>query len=91
MTHFRISQHPFKKYDVYLQDIDKWLPFGDTRYAHYKTSSKIPKELHVYEEHLDNKRRDNYRKRASKIVNKSGELTFNNKHSPNYWSYHYLW
>jgi hypothetical protein len=88
---FRISQSPNKKYDVYLDDIQKWLPFGDKRYAHFKTSSKIPKSMHIYEEHGDEKRRNNYRSRASKITDKFGNLTFNDPKSPNFYSYHFLW
>jgi len=88
---FRISHHKNKKYDVYLEDINKWIPFGDERYDHYKTSNKIPKDLHIYYEHGDKTRQDNYRKRASKITDKYGNYTYLNPHSPNYWSYHYLW
>ena len=67
------------------------MPFGDVRYEHYKTSNKLPKELHIYPEHHDKYRRKRYRQRASQIKDKFGHLTFNNPHSPNYYSYYYLW
>ncbi len=35
--------------------------------------------------------RKSYRARASGIRNKQGELTYKNKNTANYWSYHYLW
>jgi hypothetical protein len=86
---FRISTKKNKKYDVYYNN--KWISFGQLPYEHYKTSNKIPQELHIYEEHHDKERRNNYRKRASKITNKEGKYTYKNKNSPNYWSYFYLW
>jgi hypothetical protein len=88
---FRISHTKNKKYDVYLQDLEKWLPFGDKRYEHYKTSDKIPKDLHIYPEHKDEKRRASYRSRASKITDKDGKLTYQDPHTANYYAYHLLW
>ena len=41
--------------------------------------------------HRDHKRRFRYRKRASKIRGKHGNLTYKDRNSPNYWSYHLLW
>lgn len=86
---FRISTRKNKKYDVYYNG--KWISFGDNRYEHYKTSSKIPQELHIYPEHFDLARRYNYRNRAKNIINNSGEYTYLNKNYPNYWAFHYLW
>ena len=39
----------------------------------------------------DKKRRDKYLARATKIKNKSGDLTYNNPESANFWSVHLLW
>jgi hypothetical protein len=89
MVEFRISTHKNKKYDVYYNG--RWIPYGSTLYEHYKTSDIIPIELHIYKEHHDKERRRLYRSRASKIVNKYGELTYKDKNSPNYWAYHTLW
>ena len=55
------------------------------------TSRLIPKTLIIYHEHYDKQRRNNYRRRASKIVDKYGNLTYKDKNSPNYWAYHLLW
>jgi hypothetical protein len=86
---FRISNKKNKKYDVYFND--KWISFGDSRYEHYKTSNMIPQNLHIYPEHHDKERRYKYRVRASKIVNRDGQLTYNDKNYGNYWAYHCLW
>ena len=66
-----------KKYMVTLKNSNN-IHFGDPRYEDYLT-------------HLDRKRRAQYRKRASKIKNKDGKLTYKDKNSPNFWSYHLLW
>ena len=86
---FRVSTHKGKKYDVFYNG--RWIPFGQIGYEHYKTSDKIPIELHIYPEHHDKERRKLYRARASKIVNKYGELTYKDKNSSNYYSYKFLW
>ena len=52
--------------------------FGDKRYEDFR-------------QHKDNKRRENYCKRAKGIKNKKGELTYKKKDSANYWSYNHLW
>lgn len=85
----RLSTHKHKKYDVFYNH--HWISFGDKRYEHYMTSPLIPKSLRIYHEHYDKQRRDNYRKRASKIVDKYGNLTYKDKNSPNYWAYNLLW
>ena len=41
--------------------------------------------------HQDKERRDNYLARATKIKNKSGELTYTNPEYANYWSVNLLW
>jgi len=65
-----------KKYMVTLKNGNN-IHFGDPRYEDYLT-------------HLDRKRRAQYRKRASKIKDKHGNLTYKDTNSPNFWSYHLL-
>ena len=65
-----------KKYVVVYNN--KSINFGDSRYEDYI-------------DHQDEERRHRYRQRASKITNKDGELTYKDKNSPNYYSYHLLW
>jgi len=66
-----------KKYIVTLKN-GKKIHFGDDRYEDYLT-------------HQDTKRRTQYRKRASKIKDKKGNLTYKDKNSANFWSYQLLW
>ena len=66
-----------KKYMVTLKN-GKKIHFGDDRYEDYLI-------------HLNRKRRTKYRKRASKIKDKHGNLTFNDPNYANFWSYHLLW
>lgn len=89
MYRFRLSHHKNKKYDVYYDD--KWIPFGDSRYEHYRTSNAIPQELHVYPEHHDDERRMNYLRRATKLRDANGKLTWKNKTKANYWAINLLW
>jgi len=66
-----------KKYMVTLKNGNE-IHFGDDRFEDFLT-------------HKDAKRRRSYRKGASKIKNKNGNLTYRDKNSPNFWSYHLLW
>lgn len=75
-TEFGISIVKHKKYYVIYNN--KKINFGDNRYEDYTI-------------HKDKIRRSNYRKRASRIKNKKGELTYKNKNYANYWAYHLLW
>ena len=72
-----------KKYVVTLSDSLKAegglkIHFGSTKYADYLT-------------HKDKKRREDYLRRAKKIKNKQGELTYNDPESANFWSIRLLW
>lgn len=88
---FRLSKRKNKKYDAII-DNDIIIPFGDSRYEHYDTSNVIPQHLHKPEwHHYNGERRKRYRQRAKYISDKSGNLTYNNIYSPNFWSYHLLW
>lgn len=84
---FKKSTRKHKKYMVQYKD--GWIHFGDTRYQHYKDST--PLKLYSHLDHGDKERRGNYRARASKIRDKEGKLTYNDKSSANYYAYHYLW
>ena len=71
------SNRKNKKFKV-LVDNNKIIHFGDSRYEDFR-------------QHKDNKRRINYCNRAKGIKDKNGNLTYKDKNSANYWSYHYLW
>jgi len=79
------SDRKNKKLNVLVNG--KTIHFGDTRYEHFKDKTGIWSAL----DHNDEKRRRNYRARASKIKNKKGELVFKNPMSPAYHSYNILW
>ena len=76
-----------KKYMVKYNN--KWIHFGDTRYQQYK--DKIPLKLYSNMDHNDSERRKRYLKRAKGIKDKNGNLTYQDKNSPNYYSVKYLW
>jgi hypothetical protein len=81
-----ISDKSNKK--LYVIVNSKKIYFGDTNYKHYYDKSSI---LPKSENHLDEKRKKSYIARASKIKDKSGNLTANNPNSPNYHSLRVLW
>jgi hypothetical protein len=85
---FRKSPLKNKKYRVIL-DNGKIIDFGDIRYHHYQ--DKTPLKLYSNLDHNDKKRRDLYLKRAKKIKDKNGKLTYNNKQTANYYAIKYLW
>jgi alpha-D-ribose 1-methylphosphonate 5-triphosphate diphosphatase PhnM len=84
---FKKSTRKYKKYMV--KHNDKWIHFGDTRYQHFRDTTKL--KLYSNLDHNDNERRYRYLKRAKKIINKKGELTWNDPNSANYYSVKYLW
>ena len=85
---FKKSTRKNKKYMVRTPS-GKLIHFGQLGYQHYKDIT--PLKLYSNLNHLDKKRRDRYRARASKIKNKQGELTYNNPEYPNFYAYHFLW
>ena len=87
MTFFRVSHTKGKKYDAFHNN--KWIPFGDSRYQHYYDSTGLYHWSHL--DHLDNKRRINYRKRHSKILTKYNNPAYLDPDQPAYWSWNYLW
>lgn len=88
-----------KKYSVYIpadlwnaarddnRTTEKRIRFGDKRYSHYKDVVGFYNE----QDHLDDKRRNLYRIRHSKIKNAKGEIAYKVKYSPAWFSWHYLW
>ena len=71
------SDRKNKKYMVTLKNNVK-IHFGDSWYDDFLS-------------HQDWERRVRYRKRASKIKDKQGNLTYKDKNSANFWSYQLLW
>lgn len=74
------SDRPGKKKMVLAKKGDKvkLLHFGDSK-------------MEDFTQHKDKKRRANYLARSAGIRNKAGELTANDKLSPNFWSRKILW
>ena len=87
MPEFKKSSHKDKKYMVKVDD--KWIHFGDIRYQQF--FDRVPLKLYSNLNHNNNERRKKYLARAKGIVDKQGNLTWNNKKSSNYWSIKYLW
>lgn len=81
-----ISDKPNKK--LYAVVDGKKVYFGDTSYDHYKDKTGL---LDKSKNHLDEKRRASYLARASKIKDKSGNLTSEDPKSPNWHSIRILW
>lgn len=77
-----------KKYNAILRNKktkrEVKLAFGDRRYQQYRDAT--PLKLYKSKDHLDKKRRDNYRSRHSKEV-----PSFKNYYSPGYFAYKFLW
>jgi hypothetical protein len=84
---FAKSTRKNKKYMVNYNG--KIIHFGHIDYEHYRDST--PLKLYSHLDHNDPKRRELYRKRASKIKDKNNKYTYLNKNSPNFWAFHFLW
>ena len=75
------STNPKKKGMVYVRGNNnnkKLIYFGDS-------------SMEDFTQHRDKQRRLNYLNRSAGIRDKQGNLTKNNKNSPNYWSRKILW
>jgi hypothetical protein len=83
---FFLSEKPHKKLKVRVGDT--WVHFGDDRYQHFFDRTGL---LDKSYNHLDDKRRERYLKRASNIRDKEGNLTKDNPLSSNYYSIRLLW
>lgn len=82
------SPKKHKKYRAILTDgnMAKYVDFGDKRYQQYE--DKIGLYSHL--DHLDKKRRVNYRARHSAILSKSGTPSYKIPYTPAFFSWHYL-
>jgi len=68
-----------KKNKKYMVLTDKGIiHFGDTRFQNFR-------------QHKDKVKQEAYCRRAKGIKNKNGKLTYKDKNSANYWSYHFTW
>jgi hypothetical protein len=76
---FRKSTKPHKKYDAIMSD-GSIVSFGDNRFQQYKDTAL---GLYSHLDHLDKKRKDNYKSRHHKDINK--------KFSPGWMSFNFLW
>jgi len=80
------SSRPGKKLMVKVDN--KLIHFGDINAEHYfDKSGLLDKKLN----HMDAKRRENYRKRHSAIKLKNGKLAISNPNQPAWHSYNILW
>jgi hypothetical protein len=80
------SEKPNKKLKVKINN--KWIHFGDNRYEHYyDKTGLLDKSLN----HGNDLRRKRYLQRATKIKDKEGNYTVNDKNSANYWAVRLLW
>ena len=83
---YQLSEKKGKKLKAYVNE--KWVHFGAKGMMHYKdATSLLPKS----QNHSDEKRKENYIKRASKITTKEGTLTKDDKTSANYHALRILW
>jgi hypothetical protein len=83
---YELSDKKDKKLKVMVNG--KYIYFGAPNYEHFFDKTKL---LNPKLNHLDPLRRNNYRKRASKIVDKEGNLTVSDINSANYHAYNILW
>ena len=79
------STNPDKKLMVVVNG--KKIHFGSRSMQHYKDKTGIWKS----KDHLDPKRRENYKNRAGGIKGKGGNLTYKDPTKANYHAYHILW
>jgi hypothetical protein len=75
---FRKSTKPHKKYDAIMSD-GSIVSFGDNRHFYFFDKMGMYPELN----HLDKERKDNYKLRHHKDINK--------RFSPGWMSYNFLW
>tara|TARA_R110000796_G_scaffold245879_1_gene370349 strand:- start:993 stop:1274 length:282 start_codon:yes stop_codon:yes gene_type:complete len=72
-----------KKYSVYVKSDNKkgykTIHFGAAGMDDWRSGTATKEQ------------RKSYKARASGIRNGQGQLTYKNKNTANYWSYHYLW
>jgi hypothetical protein len=83
---YQLSEKKNKKLKAYVNE--KWVHFGQKGYDHYRDATYL---LPKSQNHLDEKRRENYLKRALKITDKEGNLTAKDINSANYHAIKILW
>jgi hypothetical protein len=85
------SSRSGKKYMVTVKDGDskKTVHFGDSNMEQYKDSTGLG--LYSSKDHGDETRRKSFRSRFQGITQKDGSKAINDKTSPAYWAYRYLW
>jgi hypothetical protein len=88
MLEFKKSTNKNKKYMVKTPK-GKWIHFGNINFQQYKDTTGLGLYSHL--NHLDKKRRDNYRARHKAILKKDGKPAYLDKEQPAYWSYNFLW
>jgi hypothetical protein len=84
---FQKSTRKNKKYMVLYNG--NWIHFGSTLHSQYKDTT--PLKLYSNLDHLDEVRKKSYLSRAKGIKDKNGNLTYQDKNSPNYYSINFLW
>ena len=91
VDHFELGPR-YKKYTAVMKD-GKRVHFGDRRYQHYK--DQVPVNMGggqwTKSNHLDKKRRKNYRTRHGALLCKDGTNCITHKYSPAWFSYYFLW
>jgi len=74
---------------ITLDNKKKKVNFGHQDYDQYK--DQTPLKLYKKFDHLDKNRRNNYRARHSKILDKNGKPAYKIKYSRAWFSWYYLW
>jgi len=87
MLVFKKSTRSDKKYMVTYNN--KIIHFGNPYYEHYRDSTGVGAYSHM--DHMDERRKKSYLKRAKGITDNDGNLTYNDKSSANYYAINYLW
>ena len=64
----------------------KYMELTDNGIIHFGA-----KNMEDFRQHGDKKRQKSYCARAKGIRNGKGELTYKDKNTANYWSYHWSW
>jgi len=85
---FEKSKEKNKKYAIKTPS-GNIVNFGDKRYQHFKDTTGLG--LYSKLDHNDKTRQKSYCKRSGGIKDKKGNLTKNDKYSPNALSRKYLW
>ena len=80
------------KYTAVLND-GRHVNFGHRDYKHYRDG--VPRSMGggkwTHLNHNDKERRENYRARHSGVMTKEGKPAYQQKYSPAWFSYYYLW